>query len=289
MRRRLAAALALAVLAVLTGPAVAWAHGDPDVAALQVGLRAQRVYGGTVDGILGASTRAGIRELERRAGLAVTGRLRPAVRAALGPYGRFELGARALAVPAGGWDAAAVQFRLAWRGFPSGPFTGRYTERVARAVRKFQRWAGLASDGVAGPATLAALAEPAPAPRLALRWPVVGRLTTLFGPRGAGFHTGLDLAAPAGARVAASAPGIVSFAGWSDEGWGNLVVLEHGNGLRTMYAHLARIDVERGAVLPAGTTVGIVGSTGRSWGPHLHFELRLRDAALDPLRALPRG
>jgi murein DD-endopeptidase MepM/ murein hydrolase activator NlpD len=68
-------------------------------------------------------------------------------------------------------------------------------------------------------------------------------------------------------------------------GWGYLVSIAHGNGIRTMYAHLSRIDVRVGARVAAGHQIGLVGSTGHSTGPHLHFEVRVRGAPVDPLPA----
>ncbi len=76
------------------------------------------------------------------------------------------------------------------------------------------------------------------------------------------------------------------FAGWDAGGYGNLVVIEHPRGVRSWYAHLARIAVRPGPAVVAGNTVGSVGSTGISTGPHLHFELRLAGAAIDPRTAL---
>jgi murein DD-endopeptidase MepM/ murein hydrolase activator NlpD len=109
-----------------------------------------------------------------------------------------------------------------------------------------------------------------------------------FGPRGNRFHTGLDFAVPAGTPVAAAAAGRVTYAGWHPGGWGKLVTVAHGNGVRTMYAHLERIDVAVGQNVTCGAALGLVGATGVATGPHLHFEVRLRGAAVDPLRALVR-
>ena len=105
-----------------------------------------------------------------------------------------------------------------------------------------------------------------------------------YGPRGAGFHAGLDFPAPAGTRVTAAAPGRVAFAGW-DDGWGLTVTLDHGNGLRTRYAHLSRASVAPGTSVAAGTTIGRVGATGFATGPHLHFEVTIRGANADPAGA----
>ena len=83
--------------------------------------------------------------------------------------------------------------------------------------------------------------------------------------------------------MAAAGRGCVSSAGWDAGGYGNLVVIEHRAGMTSWYAHLDTIAVRPGACVVAGTPVGTVGSTGHSTGPHLHFELRLRGAAVDPL------
>ena len=90
--------------------------------------------------------------------------------------------------------------------------------------------------------------------------------------------------------MSAAAAGRVAFAAWHPGGWGYLVMVAHGGGVRTMYAHLSRIDVSLGHRIAAGTTVGLVGASGRASGPHLpdHFEVRVHGAAIDPLGALGR-
>jgi murein DD-endopeptidase MepM/ murein hydrolase activator NlpD len=108
----------------------------------------------------------------------------------------------------------------------------------------------------------------------------------VFGPRGASFHPGIDLPAPAGTPVAAAASGRIVFAGFEPGGYGNLVEIAHGNGVVSMYAHLSAIGGSVGRSVGAGTVVGRVGSSGESTGPHLHFEVRVRDAAVDPLPSL---
>jgi murein DD-endopeptidase MepM/ murein hydrolase activator NlpD len=87
--------------------------------------------------------------------------------------------------------------------------------------------------------------------------------------------------------VAAAGYGCVESAGWNTGGYGNLVVVRHRLGMTSWYAHLARIAVGRGTCLSAGDQVGSVGATGHASGPHLHFELRLRGAAVNPLTGLP--
>jgi murein DD-endopeptidase MepM/ murein hydrolase activator NlpD len=113
--------------------------------------------------------------------------------------------------------------------------------------------------------------------------PVIG---DRFGPRGDRWHTGIDFPAPTGTPVYAARSGTVVWAGW-DDGWGLLVTVSHGRGERTMYAHLSRIDVRVGVWLGQGVRVGLVGASGHATGPHLHFEVRVRGASVDPLRALP--
>lgn len=115
------------------------------------------------------------------------------------------------------------------------------------------------------------------------------RLTSGFGAwrpaanGGSRAHAGVDLAAPTGTPVAASMPGRVSSAGWAS-GYGMLVVVQHANGVETRYAHLSNIRVSAGQMVRQGETVGLVGSTGRSTGPHLHYEIRQNGRPLNPLK-----
>ena len=228
-----------------------------------------------------------MRRLQARRGLAVDGIAGPRTRRALGRRGRPSLGSRPLTEGARGWDVAALQFLLARHGFPSGPVDGGLGPRTKAALARFQMWAGLGVDGVAGAATLAALRRPPPRSLLRFAWPVSGPVGDGFGPRGPLFHTGIDFPVPAGTPVRAAGYGCVQAAGWDAGGYGNLVVIGHRLGMTSWYAHLRRIAVRPGACIGAGDLVGSVGSTGRSTGPHLHFELRLRGAALNPLSGLP--
>jgi len=270
----------VAVTLALAPPA--GAAGSSAVAALQVALRAKGVYGGTIDGVLGPATTDAVRSLQERAGLAVDGIAGPATRAALGRHGRPALGARALGRGNIGWDIAQLQFLLAWQGFPSGPLDGRFGPRTDAALRRFQSWAGLEPDAKLAPATLVALRTPPASCPISLAWPIDVPVEDVFGPRGNRFHTGLDFPAPRGTPVAASADGRVTYAGWLEGGWGYVVTLAHGSGVRTMYAHLSRVDVQIGDRVATGAPVGLVGASGHADGPHLHFEVRLRGAAVDP-------
>jgi murein DD-endopeptidase MepM/ murein hydrolase activator NlpD len=185
-----------------------------------------------------------------------------------------------------GWDVAALQFALAWHGFPSGTIDGHFGASTESALRKFQGWAGIPADGRAGAAVVAALRTPVPACPISLVSPVAGPYTDVFGPRGTRFHTGLDYPAATGAPVMAAAAGRVAYARWSSGGWGNLVTIDHGGGVRTWYAHLSSIAVRSGQLVLPGQRIGAVGASGHATGPHLHFEVRLRGAAVDPLSAL---
>jgi len=120
-------------------------------------------------------------------------------------------------------------------------------------------------------------------------WPVDGTLEGGFGGRrnpfggpGFEFHSGQDIEAPWGAPVVAGASGRVSFVGWQN-GYGQLVVVDHGGGLTTRYGHLSHIDVDLNQTVSRAQLLGKVGSTGRSTGPHLHYEVRINDQAVNPL------
>jgi murein DD-endopeptidase MepM/ murein hydrolase activator NlpD len=123
-------------------------------------------------------------------------------------------------------------------------------------------------------------------------WPVDGTLEAGFGGRrnpfggpGYEFHSGQDIEAPWGAPVVAGASGRVSFVGWQN-GYGQLVVVDHGGGLTTRYGHLSHIDVELNQAVSRAELLGKVGSTGRSTGPHLHYEVRINDQPVNPLQYL---
>lgn len=281
---RTAAATVFAFL--LLAPS-AFAAGDPEIAALQVGLRNRGFYGGSVDGVLGEGTVSAVRRLQRRAGIAVDGVPGQRTKAALGRYGRrAPLGRRVLVAGMRGWDVAALQFAMAWHGFPSGNLDGQFGYSTERALRKFQRWAGLPADARAGTSVVAALKTPVSTCPIALTSPVVGPYTDLFGPRGRRFHTGIDYPGTTGTAVTAAASGRVTYAGWSAGGWGYLVTIAHSDGVRTLYAHLSRVGVRVGQKVATGQRIGRIGASGHATGPHLHFEVRLRGAAIDPLTGL---
>lgn len=125
----------------------------------------------------------------------------------------------------------------------------------------------------------------------ALSWPAAGGITGSFGERRPGhMHAGIDIDGNTGDPVWAAGAGVVVLAGGAPSGYsgyGTMVVIDHGYGMSTLYAHLSRLDVRPGASVKAGERVGSVGSTGNSTGSHLHFEVRINGATVDPRGHLP--
>ncbi|CAO3421020.1 peptidoglycan DD-metalloendopeptidase family protein [Azospirillum doebereinerae] len=120
-------------------------------------------------------------------------------------------------------------------------------------------------------------------------WPVKGKLISGYGPKPDGLHNdGLNIAASKGTAVVAADNGVVAYAGNELRGFGNLLLVKHADGWITAYAHLDRIDVERGATVKRGQTVGRVGQTGSVSSPQLHFELRKGSQAVDPTAQMDR-
>ena len=121
-----------------------------------------------------------------------------------------------------------------------------------------------------------------------LAWPVPSSymITSYFGYRTFGgysdFHTGTDIGAPTGTPVVAVASGTVTYAGWMDVG-GNTVIIDHGNGMTTLYCHLSDFACSVGQTVSTGQTICYIGSTGFSTGPHLHYEIRVNGVFIDPL------
>ena len=124
-------------------------------------------------------------------------------------------------------------------------------------------------------------------------WPVSGKLESgmggrrnPFGGRGFEYHEGQDIDAVYGTPVMVAASGTVTIAG-RERGYGNVIYVDHGAGLSTRYGHLSQIDVKIGQTVTRGQTIGLVGSTGRSTGPHLHYEVRINNQPVDPRQYLP--
>jgi murein DD-endopeptidase MepM/ murein hydrolase activator NlpD len=117
-------------------------------------------------------------------------------------------------------------------------------------------------------------------------WPVSGPITSPFGMRWGTLHPGIDIGVPTGTPIHAAGSGTVVWCGWMS-GYGNLVMIDHHNGLATLYGHQSRIAVGCNQEVSQGATIGYVGCTGFCTGPHLHFEVRLNGTPVDPLGYLP--
>ncbi|MDI6703925.1 MAG: M23 family metallopeptidase [bacterium] len=120
-------------------------------------------------------------------------------------------------------------------------------------------------------------------------WPVDGEISSFFGPRISpftkrmAFHKGLDIVAPIGTPIKATASGKISYTGWK-EYYGLNIIINHGNRYKTVYGHLSKIKVKKGGKVKRGDVIGLLGNTGRSTGPHLHYEFRVNNRCVDPLK-----
>ena len=129
---------------------------------------------------------------------------------------------------------------------------------------------------------------------LPLRWPIRGRVNSEFGRRSSPWggaaerHDGLDISVPLGTPVMCPAPGRVVVAGGGGD-YGRHIMIDHGNGVRSLYGHMSKVDVRAGQLVEKGTVLGLTGSTGRSTGPHLHYELRVAGKAVNPRKFLWDG
>ncbi|WP_338405762.1 M23 family metallopeptidase [Candidatus Synechococcus calcipolaris] len=121
-------------------------------------------------------------------------------------------------------------------------------------------------------------------------WPAQGVFTSGFGPRWGRIHRGIDIAGPVGTPVVAAASGVVTFSGWNSGGFGNLVEIRHTDGTLTLYAHNHRNIVRQGQYVQQGEQIALMGSTGRSTGPHVHFEIHPQGrGAVNPMNFLRRS
>ena len=142
---------------------------------------------------------------------------------------------------------------------------------LAATIRAAQGLSPVAAAGPAGPPSSAGLG-----------WPVAGPITSGFGPRWGRMHEGIDIAGASGTPIAAAASGTVIVAGWSG-GYGNLVVIDHGDGISTAYGHNSSLAVRVGQSVGRGAIIAGMGTTGHSTGVHCHFEVRVNGAAVNPL------
>jgi murein DD-endopeptidase MepM/ murein hydrolase activator NlpD len=160
-------------------------------------------------------------------------------------------------------------------------------------VSSRQRWlcllvglAGCAAEPALAPRT-STLREVTVEPCVPLEWPVDAEVSSLFGRRDGRPHLGIDLAAPEGTPVRAACAGVVTFASDRLRGYGRLIIVEHGSGTTTVYAHNQTLFVSVGAAVARGQVIARSGATGRVTAPHLHFEVRQKGRPVDPLGLLP--
>lgn len=177
--------------------------------------------------------------------------------------------------------------------YSSGPFKGQGGPEAQPDIRDINKLASdLQSEVIIREQSLTELKQEVLARQTRLAatpsmWPAVGDVTSPFGlrksPWGAGsdFHPGIDIANNAGTPIFATADGIVVKAGWSG-GYGNLVQIDHGNGIATLYGHNSLISVSVGQTVKKGQLISYMGSTGNSTGPHVHYEIRVNGTAVNP-------
>ncbi|NOZ87041.1 MAG: peptidoglycan DD-metalloendopeptidase family protein [Deltaproteobacteria bacterium] len=195
-----------------------------------------------------------------------------------------------------GMEHAAKEFEaLVWRqmlkvmmktipsgGMTKGPYGNLIEDELSRALAE--------NGGLKIADTIIDSLDKLDPDRSSLILPVTGRITSSFGERIdpftklPAFHPGIDIAAPCGTPVSASSSGTVSFAG-NGNGYGNLIMITDNQGRHILYGHLEEIDVKAGDKITQGQIIGSVGNTGRSTGPHLHFEVRAKDGPIDPFTA----
>ncbi len=118
------------------------------------------------------------------------------------------------------------------------------------------------------------------------QWPTDGVLSSSFGTRGGRFHGGIDISGERGTPIVTADEGVVMFSGRGPDGYGNAVMVDHGNGLMTLYAHNERNVVRQGERVRRGQTIALMGDTGRASGTHVHFEVHQHGRLVDPLRWL---
>lgn len=177
--------------------------------------------------------------------------------------------------------AAGDQQSPRGRGGPARPIDGAALAAIESKTARLERQMWIYEEMVRGHGMIPSI------------WPVAGALESGLGGRrnpfsGRGFeyHEGQDIDAEYGTPVQVAASGKVTIAG-RQRGYGNVVYVDHGAGLSTRYGHLSQINVAVGQTVTRGQTIGLVGSTGRSTGPHLHYEVRINNQPVDPKRYLP--
>ncbi len=186
-------------------------------------------------------------------------------------------------------QAAAVRNRLLASKRSLANSRGESQQALAQTKEQEKEWLAeaqaleQASAAVAVQIASSQSTAPSPQPSSAgLVWPVGGPITSPFGMRWGSLHPGIDIGAGTGTPIRAAASGRVIVAAYSG-GYGNLIVIDHGGGLATAYAHQSQLAVGVGANVSQGQLIGYIGSTGFSTGPHLHFEVRVNGSPVDPM------
>ncbi len=157
----------------------------------------------------------------------------------------------------------------------------RQRQAALEAARRAREAAGNAGDGLSRLPRAGSGVSPS-----GFIWPVQGKVTSGYGPRWGRMHTGIDIAARGGTAIGAAKAGEVIYVGWLG-GYGNTVLVDHGEGVATLYAHQSRMAAVEGQVVNQGDVVGFVGTTGHSTGNHLHFEVRVDAEPRNPRPYLP--
>ena len=155
-----------------------------------------------------------------------------------------------------------------------------YKKKVVVATTS--RGTSYSSAGASNVSTSRALSNKKVSLGVSLIKPISGVLTSRYGYRWGSTHTGIDIGASTGTSIKAAASGTVTFSGWKGS-LGLLVVISHGNGVQTYYGHCSKLLVKAGTKVSQGQVIAKVGSTGRSTGPHLHFEIRVNGSSVNPL------
>jgi peptidoglycan hydrolase-like protein with peptidoglycan-binding domain len=293
-RRLLLASICVAAASALAmpvrGPAALRVSAAPraQIAGVQVALRTAAVYRGPIDGIAGPLTTRAILTVQRAHRLPPTGRAGPETLRYLGRLGRPSPGSRVLTRGMRGLDVSALQFELRAQGYALS-VTGSFDTTTRQLLIRFQRAAGLAADGLAGPATWSALGR-APRPSHVEQPPVRLRRPVTAISRTVAARGGTELFCTYGSAVAAAIAGTVVYAGDRGRGYGYTVVTRDSSDVTVLYGHLSRIDVHRGQRLIAGAMIGLAGWTGKNAAAtSLLLELSNHGHVLDPIPALRRG
>jgi murein DD-endopeptidase MepM/ murein hydrolase activator NlpD len=162
---------------------------------------------------------------------------------------------------------------------------GAHREEAEENLQELERASAQLENQIRAAASTIGSSGAGAAPSGGFAWPVNGPVTSGYGQRWGRLHAGIDIGAGSGTPIGAAAAGTVIYSGWLG-GYGNLVAIDHGNGISTAYAHQQAIYVSVGQQVGQGETIGEVGNTGNSFGPHLHFEVRINGSAVDPLAYL---